>query len=102
MTQRTILHIDLDAFFAAVEQRDDPALRGKPVIVGGGGPNDRGVVSMPEPFQKLVNQGMILGENNEKMSKSRGNVINPDAIVAEYGAELICVSKPAADAVCSK
>ncbi len=48
---------------------------------------DRGIVSMPEPFQKLVNQGMILGENNEKMSKSRGNVINPDAIVAEYGAD---------------
>jgi leucyl-tRNA synthetase len=48
---------------------------------------DRGVGSTPEPFQKLVNQGMILGENNEKMSKSRGNVINPDAIVAEYGAD---------------
>ncbi|MEX2306533.1 MAG: leucine--tRNA ligase [Pirellulales bacterium] len=48
---------------------------------------DRGVVSTPEPFQKLVNQGMILGENMEKMSKSRGNVINPDAIVAEYGAD---------------
>ncbi len=48
---------------------------------------DRGIVSMPEPFQKLVNQGMILGENNEKMSKSRGNVINPDAIVTEYGAD---------------
>jgi leucyl-tRNA synthetase len=48
---------------------------------------DRGVVSTPEPFQKLVNQGMILGENNEKMSKSRGNVINPDSIVAEYGAD---------------
>jgi leucyl-tRNA synthetase len=48
---------------------------------------DRGIVSTPEPFQRLVNQGMILGENNEKMSKSRGNVINPDAIVAEYGAD---------------
>ncbi len=48
---------------------------------------DRGVVSAPEPFKKLVNQGMILGENNEKMSKSRGNVINPDAVVKEYGAD---------------
>ncbi len=48
---------------------------------------DRGMVSTAEPFQKLVNQGMILGENGEKMSKSRGNVINPDAIVKEYGAD---------------
>jgi leucyl-tRNA synthetase len=48
---------------------------------------DRGVVSNPEPFHKLVNQGMILGENNEKMSKSRGNVINPDTVVKEYGAD---------------
>ncbi len=48
---------------------------------------DRGIVSTAEPFQKLVNQGMILGENNEKMSKSRGNVINPDQVVKEYGAD---------------
>jgi leucyl-tRNA synthetase len=48
---------------------------------------DRGYVSMIEPFQKLVNQGMILGENNEKMSKSRGNVVNPDHVVKEYGAD---------------
>ncbi len=50
---------------------------------------DRGVVSTAEPFQKLVNQGMILGENNEKMSKSRGNVINPDDVVSEYGADAL-------------
>lgn len=48
---------------------------------------DRGVVSTPEPFHKLVNQGMILGEDGSKMSKSRGNVVNPDAVVAEYGAD---------------
>ena len=48
---------------------------------------DRGYVSTPEPFQKLVNQGMILGENNEKMSKSRGNVVNPDDVVRDYGAD---------------
>ena len=48
---------------------------------------DRGYVSTKEPFQKLVNQGMILGENGEKMSKARGNVINPDDVVKEFGAD---------------
>jgi leucyl-tRNA synthetase len=48
---------------------------------------DCGLVSHPEPFRKLVNQGMILGENNEKMSKSRGNVVNPDDVVDEWGAD---------------
>ncbi|WP_334072009.1 MULTISPECIES: leucine--tRNA ligase [Paenibacillus] len=52
---------------------------------------DLGVVSTKEPFHKLVNQGMILGTNNEKMSKSRGNVINPDEIVNEYGADTLRV-----------
>ncbi|MCG7407896.1 leucine--tRNA ligase [Paenibacillus sp. ACRRX] len=50
---------------------------------------DLGVVQTKEPFHKLVNQGMILGTNNEKMSKSRGNVINPDEIVYEYGADTL-------------
>ncbi len=50
---------------------------------------DLGVVSTKEPFHKLVNQGMILGTNNEKMSKSRGNVINPDDIVGEFGADTL-------------
>jgi len=50
---------------------------------------DIGVVSTKEPFHKLVNQGMILGTNNEKMSKSRGNVINPDEIVNEFGADTL-------------
>ncbi|WP_042162809.1 leucine--tRNA ligase [Paenibacillus gorillae] len=50
---------------------------------------DIGVVNTKEPFHKLVNQGMILGTNNEKMSKSRGNVINPDDIVNEFGADTL-------------
>jgi len=48
---------------------------------------DLGYVSTPEPFFKLVNQGLILGEDGQKMSKSRGNVVNPDEILAEYGAD---------------
>ncbi|WP_195218362.1 leucine--tRNA ligase [Leuconostoc lactis] len=52
---------------------------------------DLGVVPTKEPFQKLVNQGMILGENHEKMSKSKGNVVNPDDIVAEFGADTLRV-----------
>ena len=48
---------------------------------------DLGYVSTVEPFQRLVNQGMILGEDNQKMSKSRGNVIGPDEIIDEYGAD---------------
>lgn len=48
---------------------------------------DKGVVSCKEPFKKLFHQGMILGSNGEKMSKSRGNVINPDDVVNSYGAD---------------
>ncbi|MBC1888652.1 leucine--tRNA ligase [Listeria booriae] len=50
---------------------------------------DIGVVPTKEPFQKLFNQGMILGGNNEKMSKSRGNVVNPDDVVEQYGADTL-------------
>jgi leucyl-tRNA synthetase len=48
---------------------------------------DLGFVGTKEPFKKLVNQGMILGEDGQKMSKSRGNVVNPDKVVADYGAD---------------
>ncbi len=48
---------------------------------------DLGYVKSPEPFQKLIHQGLILGEDGEKMSKSRGNVVNPDEVVREYGAD---------------
>jgi leucyl-tRNA synthetase len=48
---------------------------------------DLGYVSTKEPFKKLINQGMILGEDGQKMSKSRGNVVNPDKVIVEYGAD---------------
>ena len=50
---------------------------------------DCGIVPTPEPYQKRTSHGMILGENNEKMSKSRGNVVNPDDIVNEFGADTL-------------
>ncbi|MGX7014584.1 leucine--tRNA ligase [Vagococcus silagei] len=50
---------------------------------------DIGVVNTKEPYQTLYNQGMILGENNEKMSKSKGNVVNPDDIVEQFGADTL-------------
>jgi leucyl-tRNA synthetase len=50
---------------------------------------DLGYVSTPEPFQRLVNQGLILGENGVKMSKSLGNVVNPDDVIAAYGADAL-------------
>jgi leucyl-tRNA synthetase len=49
--------------------------------------HDLGHVTTPEPFQRLVNQGMILGPDGQKMSKSRGNVITPDSVISEYGAD---------------
>ena len=50
---------------------------------------DLGHVSTPEPFMKLLHQGIILGEDNRKMSKSRGNVVNPDEVVEQYGADAV-------------
>ncbi|KRN75269.1 leuS protein [Weissella kandleri] len=50
---------------------------------------DLGIVTTKEPFQKLANQGMILGANHEKMSKSKGNVVNPDDVVEKYGADTL-------------
>ncbi len=48
---------------------------------------DLGYVSKPEPFQRLVNQGIILGEDNQKMSKSRGNIVSPDDVIDQHGAD---------------
>ncbi|MGA6827351.1 leucine--tRNA ligase [Nitrospira sp. NS4] len=51
--------------------------------------HDIGVVSTPEPFKKLVHQGIVLGEDNQKMSKSRGNVVNPDEMMDQFGADAV-------------
>ena len=61
---------------------------------------DIGVVSCEEPFQKLYHQGMILGENGEKMSKSRGNVVNPDDIVRTHGADSLRLFEMFAGPLC--
>jgi leucyl-tRNA synthetase len=50
---------------------------------------DAGLVSTPEPFKKLVHQGIVLGEDNQKMSKSRGNVVNPDEMMDKFGADAV-------------
>ena len=50
---------------------------------------DQGIVSSKEPFKKLVHQGMVLGSDGQKMSKSRGNVVNPDDVIREYGADAL-------------
>lgn len=50
---------------------------------------DIGVASTPEPFKKLVHQGIVLGEDNQKMSKSRGNVVNPDEMMDQFGADAV-------------
>ena len=50
---------------------------------------DLGVVDQPEPFKKLFHQGIILGEDGEKMSKSRGNVVSPESIIASHGADAL-------------
>ena len=62
--------------------------------------SDIGVVSCEEPFQKLYHQGMILGENGEKMSKSRGNVVNPDDIVRTHGADSLRLFEMFAGPLC--
>src|SRR5262249_14980106 len=50
---------------------------------------DLGYISKPEPFQRLVNQGIILGEDSQKMSKSRGNIVNPDDVIDQHGADAL-------------
>ena len=84
---RTILHVDLDAFFAAVEQRDRPELRGKPVIVGGGGPNDRGVVSTASY------EARVFGVRSAMPLRTAGRLCPQGIFLAVDGAKYLAVSR---------
>jgi DNA polymerase-4 len=84
---RTILHVDLDAFFAAVEQRDRPELRGKPVIVGGGGPNDRGVVSTASY------EARAFGVHSAMPLRTAGRLCPQGIFVPVDGAKYLAASK---------
>jgi len=99
MTERTILHCDLDAFYASVEQRDHPEYRGKPVIVGGG-PTERGVVSAAsyEARKFGVHSAMPLREAGKRCPHGifvPGNFeayeVASDAVMALYAQALIGV-----------
>jgi DNA polymerase-4 len=84
---RTILHVDLDAFFAAVEQRDRPELRGKPVIVGGGGPNQRGVVSTASY------EARVFGVHSAMPLRTAGRLCPHGIFLPVDGAKYAAVSK---------
>ncbi len=99
---RTFCNPQAEAYWMGTESSDGKATRGVDLYVGGTEHAvlhllyarfwhkvlfDLGYVSTAEPFFKLVNQGLILGEDGQKMSKSRGNVVNPDDILVEYGAD---------------
>src|SRR4051812_7906010 len=84
---RTILHVDLDAFFAAVEQRDHPELRGKAVIVGGGGPNQRGVVSTASY------EARVFGVHSAMPLRTAGRLCPHGIFLPVDGAKYIAVSK---------
>src|SRR4051795_3481128 len=87
MGARTILHVDLDAFFAAVEQRDRPELRGKPVIVGGGGPNQRGVVSTASY------EARVFGVHSAMPLRTAGRLCPHGIFLPVDGAKYVAVSK---------